>query len=383
WVPQPTRVPQLSRTWQASYSRSQRWGEFSVSSRIGVWQQTSGGGLRDGRDRGIYFNVSLNRLQRGDRGSSQRRYGLDVRQPQHTRPDVNYSAGQTLRQEYEDQYREVSGELRGNNNERYSATLSGQLQNRIGQTGATVSRYQHQGGNEVAYSATHSSGLAIGTRGLYWGAGVGADAGLAVQVDGTDDLDLTGVAAELQVGGLRRQRLKLGERRLLPISAYQSHRAEVQDASALDSIAAVRVSGVGGARPLFLSPGRLVRMPVPIEVTYTFIGNAHDIAGAPLRGARILNAPVPGTGSNGGFVADFPRREKTLYLLQDDRLLHCPLQVRERRSVVMLVGAVQCEPLAVAQLPADIRHQARVTRLLQEQALIAATPQTAAAGGAQ
>jgi len=202
-------------------------------------------------------------------------------------------------------------------------------------------------------------------------------------VDDTDDLDLSGVAAELQVGGLRRQRLKLGERRLLPISAYQSHRAEVQDASALDSIAAVRVSGVGGARPLFLPPGRLVRMPVPIEVTYTFIGNAQDIAGAPLRGARILNAPVPGTGSNGGFVADFPRREKTLYLLQDDRLLHCPLQVRERRSVVMLVGAVQCEPLAVAQLPADIRHQARVTRLLQERALIAATPQTAAAGGAK
>ncbi|HHA2758979.1 hypothetical protein H2198_010932 [Neophaeococcomyces mojaviensis] len=383
WMPQPTRIPQLSRTWQASYSRSQRWGEFSVSSRIGVWQQTSGGGLRDGRDRGIYLNFSLNRLQHDDRGSSQRRYGVDVRQPQHARPDINYSAGQTLRQEYEDQYREVSGELRGNNNERYSATLSTQLQNRIGQTGATVSRYQHQGGNEVAYSATHSSGLAIGKRGVYWGAGVGADAGLAVQVDDTDDLDLTGVAAELQVGGLRRQRLKLGERRLLPISAYQSHRAEVQDASALDSIAAVRVSGVGGARPLFLSPGRLVRMPVPIEVTYTFIGNAQDIAGAPLRGARILNAPVPGTGSNGGFVADFPRREKTLYLLQDDRLLHCPLQVRERRSVVMLVGAVQCEPLAVAQLPADIRHQARVVRLLQEQALIAATPQTAAAGGAK
>ncbi|PSD30923.1 hypothetical protein C7E12_05925, partial [Stenotrophomonas maltophilia] len=39
------------------------------------------------------------------------------------------------------------------------------------------------------------------------------------------------------------------------------------------------------------------------------------------------------------------------------------------------------EPLAVAQLPAEIRQQARVTRLLQERALIAATPQTAAAGG--
>lgn len=191
------------------------------------------------------------------------------------------------------------------------------------------------------------------------------------------------MAAELQVSGLRRQRLKLGERRLLPLAAYQSHQAELQDASAMDSDASVRVAGANGARAMFLPPGRLMRMPVPIEVTYTFIGNARDIAGMPLGGARILNAPVPGTGANGGFVADFPRRERTLYLLQGDHLLRCPLEVRERRSVVLLVGTIQCEPLAVAQLPAEIRQQARVTRLLAEQALIAATPQAAAAGGAK
>ncbi len=376
-----SREPSLTRTWQASYNRVQRWQEFSISTRVGVWQQQSHSSLRDGRDRGIFLNLSLTRLQRGDRGTSQRRYGLDVRQPQHARPEVNYSAGQTLRQDVEAQYREATVDLRGNNSDRYSAALSAQLQNSIGHTGSTVAHYQQRGRAEMAYSATHSSGLALGRHGFYWGGGLGAEAGLAVQVDDTDDLELTGVAAELQVGGLRRQRLALGERRLLPLPAYQSHRAEVQDASALNSDAAIRVTGVGGSRPVFLSPGRLVQMPVPIEVTYTFIGNARDIAGLPLGGARILNAPVPGTGSNGGFVADFPRRERTLYLLQEDRLLQCPLQVRERRSVVMLVGTVQCEPLGVAQLPAEIRQQARVTRLLQEQALLAATPQTASAGG--
>jgi len=376
-----SREPSLTRTWQASYNRVQRWQEFSISTRVGVWQQQSRSSLRDGRDRGIFLNLSLTRLQRGDRGTSQRRYGLDVRQPQHARPEVNYSAGQTLRQDVEAQYREATVDLRGNNSDRYSAALSAQLQNSIGHTGGTLAHYQQRGRTEMAYSATHSSGLALGRHGFYWGGGLGAEAGLAVQVDDTDDLELTGVAAELQVGGLRRQRLALGERRLLPLPAYQSHRAEVQDASALNSDAAIRVTGVGGSRPVFLSPGRLVQMPVPIEVTYTFIGNARDIAGLPLGGARILNAPVPGTGSNGGFVADFPRRERTLYLLQEDRLLQCPLQVRERRSVVMLVGTVQCEPLGVAQLPAEIRQQARVTRLLQEQALLAATPQTASAGG--
>ncbi|MGE8261699.1 MAG: TcfC E-set like domain-containing protein [Stenotrophomonas sp.] len=376
-----SREPSLTRTWQASYNRVQRWQEFSISTRVGVWQQQSHSSLRDGRDRGIFLNLSLTRLQRGDRGTSQRRYGLDVRQPQHARPEVNYSAGQTLRQDVEAQYREATVDLRGNNSDRYSAALSAQLQNSIGHTGGTLAHYQQRGRTEMAYSATHSSGLALGRHGFYWGGGLGAEAGLAVQVDDTDDLELTGVAAELQVGGLRRQRLALGERRLLPLPAYQSHRAEVQDASALNSDAAIRVTGVGGSRPVFLSPGRLVQMPVPIEVTYTFIGNARDIAGLPLGGARILNAPVPGTGSNGGFVADFPRRERSLYLLQEDRLLQCPLQVRERRSVVMLVGTVQCEPLGVAQLPAEIRQQARVTRLLQEQALLAATSQTASAGG--
>ncbi|AHY57873.1 TcfC E-set like domain-containing protein [Stenotrophomonas rhizophila] len=381
WEQRYSSEPSLTRTWQASYNRVQRWQEFSISTRVGVWQQQSHSSLRDGRDRGIFLNLSLTRLQRGDRGTSQRRYSLDVRQPQHARPEINYSAGQTLRQDVDAQYREATVDLRGNNSDRYSAALSAQLQNSIGHTGGTVAHYQQRGRTEMAYSATHSSGLALGRHGFYWGGGLGAEAGLAVQVDDTDDLELTGVAAELQVGGLRRQRLALGERRLLPLPAYQSHRAEVQDASALNSDAAIRVTGVGGSRPVFLSPGRLLQMPVPIEVTYTFIGNARDIAGLPLGGARILNAPVPGTGSNGGFVADFPRRERTLYLLQDDRLLQCPLRVRERRSVVMLVGAVQCEPLGVAQLPAEIRQQARVTRLLQEQALLAATPQTASAGG--
>ncbi len=382
-LPAPGRQPQRTGTWQASYTRSQRWSEFSVSTRVGLWQQTTRSERRNERDRGVYFNLSLTRLQQGVRGSSQRRYALDVRQPQHGRPDVNYSAGQSLRQEDEGNFRELVAELRGNNGHRYSASASAQLQSGVGHTGVTVAHYQQPGRDELSYSATHSSGLALGRGGFYWGEGMGAEAGLAVQVDAADDLDLSGVAAELQVSGLRRQRLKLGERRLLPLAAYQSHQAELQDASAMDSVASVRVAGANGARAMFLPPGRLMRMPVPIEVTYTFIGNARDIAGMPLGGARILNAPVPGTGANGGFVADFPRRERTLYLLQGDHLLQCPLEVRERRSVVLLVGTIQCEPLAVAQLPAEIRQQARVTRLLAEQALIAATPQTAAAGGAK
>ncbi|AWH19005.1 usher protein [Stenotrophomonas sp. ZAC14D2_NAIMI4_7] len=384
-LPPPGFIPELrpaylSRALQASYSRSQRWRDFNLGLRAGVWQQRNEGSSVTPRDRGVFLSFTLSRLQVRGGNSHQHRYALDVRQPQHARPDVQYNAGQTYRRDGIGGARELSLDLRGNNQDRYSAGISGQLQGAHGQTSGAASWYQQRNGNQLSYSASHTSGLALTANGLFWGGQSGADAGLAVQVADTDDLDLTGVAAELQVGGLRRQRLRIGERRLLPLAAYQVHRAEVQDATVHDGQAAVRVGSGGGAQPLFLAPGKVARMPVPLEVTYTFIGNARDIAGIPVGGARILNAPVPAVGPSGGFVADFPRRETTLYLLRNEQLLQCPLQVRERRSVVLLVGTVQCEPLAVAQLPPAIRQQARVQRLLQENALIAATPQTAAVG---
>ncbi|MBD8636525.1 TcfC E-set like domain-containing protein [Stenotrophomonas sp. CFBP 13725] len=370
---------QLSRSWQGSFSRSDYWKTFAVSSRVGVWRQHTDGDLRGQRDHGVYLNLSLSRLQRGDQRSVQTRHGLDLRQPAHARPDASYSISRDLRQTYDAHQRDVSVQLRADNSSRYSASLGAQFQNDMGQSGGVLTRHQQGGRDELTYSATHSSSFAVGSRGLYWSGMYGADAGLAVAVDDSHDLPLTGLAAELQVSGLQRQRLRLGERRLLSLAGYQQHRAEVQDASAWDVPASVRVTG-GGAQSFFLAPGRLLHMPIPLEITYTFIGNAQDIAGNPVHGARILNAPVPGTGSNGDFVADFAKRETVLYLLQTHQVLQCPLQVREQRSVVLLVGAVQCVPITVSQLPAAVRSQARVNRLLREQSLIVETAQAAAAG---
>ena len=365
---------QRSRNWQGSFSRIERWKEYSVARRFGLWHQRSDatGGPR--HDRGFFFNLSLARLQRGDRATSQRRHAMDLRQPAHQRPQMSYSTSQTLRRQYDDQSAEVSADLRGDNSERYSVGVGAQLQNHFGHGSATVVFHRQPGRRETGYSATHSAAFALGSSGFYWGEGNGADAGLAVRVDPAQDSELSGVAAELQVAGRRRQRVRLGERRLVALPAYQMHRAELQDASSGDSSGAVRVGvgvGAGGAgRDVFLAPGRLLSMAVPIEVTYTFIGRAQDPAGLPVSVARILNAPVPATEGNGGFVLDFTRREQVLYLLQGSRLLHCPLQVREQRLAVLMVGTVQCQPLDVAQLPADIRQQARVAQLLGERALI-------------
>lgn len=358
------------RAWQASYSHTRRWGLFTLTARLGLWQQRSEALASAGEDRGLHLAFGLTRLQRRGSDVVQRRYELDARQPRGQSPQLGYGTGQTLRREHDDRARELAADLRGDNAGRRSASLGAQLRNRWGQGSLVVGHHAQGGRRGLSYSATHSTAFAAGTQGVYWGAGLGAEAGLAVAVDAAEDLDLEGVAAELQVGGYRRQRLRLGERRLLPLMAYQAHQAELQDASAPDSPAAVRVGSATGSRPLFLSPGRLIALPVPIEVTYTYIGSAQDIAGVPLRGARILNAPVPAADGGGGFVADFPRAETVLYLLHEDRLLHCPVQVRERRQSLRLLGTLRCGELPLAELPAQVRQQTHVRRLLEDRALI-------------
>ncbi|WP_411851995.1 TcfC E-set like domain-containing protein [Stenotrophomonas sp. LGBM10] len=367
--PVPTLRPaQTARSVQVSYSLTRQWRGFIIGSRLGVWQQDndSGTGLGPTRDRGVALNVSVSRLRRLEDGSVQRRVALDVRQPRHQAPDSRVSVSQSLRQENDGDARELTAELGARNDDRYNALVTGRIDNALGQTGAALSYYRQPGGGEMSYSVNHSSGMALSAQGLFWGGAYGADAGVTVSVDNALDLDLRGAAAEVRAGSNRRQTLRFGERRLMPLGGYQRHRVDVQDLSAHDSEVAVRVARLGAAQHAFLPPGKVIALPIGLEVTYTFIGNARDIAGAPLDGARILNAPVPSLGSDGGFIAEFPQREPVLYLLQAERLLQCPLTVRERRSVVLLVGDVQCEPLALERLPAPIRHQARVQRLLNE-----------------
>ncbi|WP_422504928.1 TcfC E-set like domain-containing protein [Stenotrophomonas sp. GZD-301] len=379
----PTLRPaQTARSVQASYSHTRQWRGLTLGSRLGVWQQDNdtGNGLGAYRDRGVYLNLTVARLRRIENGSLQQRVALDMRRPQHGETDNRLSLSQSLRQEHDDDARELSGELSGRNQDRYNALVSARLDNAMGQTGAAVSYYRQPGGGEMSYSVNHSSGVALSAQGLFWGGAYGADAGVAVSVGDAQDLDLRGAAAEVRAGNNRRQTLGFGERRLLPLGGYQRHRVDVQDLSAHDSEVAVRVARLGAAQHAFLSPGKVIALPIALEVTYTFIGNARDLAGAPLDGARILNAPVPSLGSDGGFIAEFPQREPVLYLLQAERLLQCPLTVRDRRSVVLLVGDVQCEPLALERLPAPIRHQARVQRLLNELTPVAARRQSETMG---
>lgn len=385
WFPEPVapvreREPQITRTLQASYSRSHLWRSLNITTRVGLFGQTNHSQQSYSRDHGATLNIAVSRVVRSPAVARQDRVAMDLQRGRQDQAELGYRIGQTRRWETGTGYRELGGEFTGRSDHRNGIVLSGRQQDTYGNGNVTLSQYRSSGRSDTSYSASHSSSFAWSRSGIFWGPDMGGGAGLAIKVDSPDDIGLHGQAAEVRLSGARRQLLRFGERRLLPISSYTMTRAEVQDVSAHDVAATVRVEAQGNGTALFLPPGRLMMMPIALDLTYTFIGSAHDGDGRALEGARILNAPLPSLGRDGGFVADFPQREKTLYLLQSNRLLECPLQVREQRSVVFLVGPVRCQRLAVERLPAKIQQQARVQRLLHEQALVEQIPSVAGAG---
>ena len=374
------RQGQLTRTLQANYSRSFQWQGMSLATRTGAFTQHTGATEGPRRDKGVYLNLAVSRVLRAPVSTRQDRIGLDLQHGRDEQPRAGYRIGHNRRWEQGTGYRELGGEFNGRSNGQNSLSASVRQQDDYGATSATASHYRNRDQGETSYTATHTSSFAWSRGGVFWGSEYGSGAGVAVQVAHPEDIELSGHAAEVRVAGARHQTLRFGQRRLLPLSSYTLTRAEVQDVSAHDVAAAVRVEGQGSGQSLFLPPGKLWMMPIELDLTYTFIGSAHDDEGVALQGARILNAPLPSLGNDGGFIADFPQREKTLYLLQDNRLMECPLQVRERRSVVFMVGQVRCQPLAVDRLPSRIQQQARVQRLLREQALGEQLPSVAGGG---
>jgi len=353
-----------TRSLQLNFSLTRQWRGISIGTRVGAWQQA---GLL--RDRGVQLGVNLSRLQHGAGGSLLRRVGVEAVQARHVDPERRLLLSQSWRQELDGSAREAGADLGLQDAGDADALLAVRAYSPLGHTGAVFSHQRQAGAGATAYSLDHGSALALSSNGLFWGSATGADAGVVVSVADPGLSALEGAAAEVQAGSQRRQVLRFGQRRLLPLSGYQRHRVHVHDVAAHAQEAAVRVSRPGTAHQPFLLPGRVIALPVGVEATYTYIGSARDAGGSALAGARILNAAQPPLGRDGGFIAEFPQREAMLFLLQEGRLLQCPLQVHEQRSVVLMVGQVACAPLAREALPPRITRQPRVQQLLE-----AATP---------
>ena len=313
----------------------------------------------------MQISVNLARLDSAGGRVRLQRAAAELRQRSGQTPDRQLRLGQTWRQEQDDGAGAISTELSLRPGDELDARVSTDLRRPWGRGGATVAYTRTSGHPDASWSAHHSTALAVSSQGLYWGAADGADAGVAVAVDAevNPDQSLQGPAAEVQAGSRGQLTVRVGERRLLPVDGYQRHPLRVQDASAA-SAAALRASIDATELQPFLLPGRLMLVPVSVATTHAYLGSAHDEAGDVLAGASILNAAVPALGVQGEFLAEFKQRHAWLYLLQGERLLQCPLQVREHRAGLLRVGAVTCVPLTAAQLPESIAAQPYVQRLL-------------------
>lgn len=372
-------VPGSTRSLQASYTRTRGWRGLSVGTRAGVWHQRSTDRRLASADRGVQLSVNLARLDSAAGRVHLQRAGVELRQRSGHTPDHQLRLGQSWRQEQDDSARAVSTELSLRPGDELDARVSADLRRPWGRGGAAVAYTRTAGDPGASWSAHHSTALAVSSQGLYWGAADGADAGVVVAVDAEVDADqaLRGPAAEVQAGPRGQLTLRVGERRLLPVNGYQRHPLRVQDVSAA-SAAALRASINATELQPFLLPGRLMLVPVSVAATHAYLGSAHDETGNALAGASILNAAVPALGVQGEFLAEFEQRHAWLYLLLGERLLQCPLQVREHRAGLLRVGAVTCSSVTAAQLPESIAAQPHVQRLLSARRLSTAGTATGA-----
>ncbi|MDN7923151.1 TcfC E-set like domain-containing protein [Burkholderia gladioli] len=378
WYAKPKHVSgnRVSRAMQLELSRTDMWRGVSFSSRVGVFARHDS---RSPRDHGFYVGVSMSHAKPANAEGSMSSYtsgGVDVRANRRD-TSVNYAASQNWAWQG-NAYHEVGIDLSGTGTKSASARVSGRTSgNKYGNAnGAIVNSYNKQFGNSLSFSGSYVSSLAVSRDGVMLG---GANmqgepmAGVAVRVSAQDDT--SGPAAEVSSSSGRGVRVNFGESMLMPVQAFSPVSLEVRDVSGHDAgaVATSVVEGLG-RRELFLIPGRLTTRDVESKAVYTYVGQALDPNGMPLADSVILNGPSASLDDAGGFVAEFDRKESDLYIADGTSIMKCPLQVKDKRDVLMMVGEVRCELTSVGDLPAEIKKQARVRRVLERRYVLSEGP---------
>ncbi|AJC23316.2 fimbrial protein [Pandoraea pulmonicola] len=357
----------VSRAMQAEFSRSDVWRGVTFSSRIGVFARQDSGRARD---HGFYVGVSISHAKpaSADGGASTYTSGsVDVR-TNRRESAVNYTASRNWAWQG-NTYREVGVDLSGTGTTSAAVRVSGRTTgSKYGNAnGAIVNSYSKQFGNSPSLTGSYTSSVAISRQGVMFGAASMQGepmAGVAVRVGGHEET--SGAAAEVSVPGGQGLRVNFGESVLVPVPAFSPMTMEVRDVGGHEAGGAATsvIEGLG-RRDLFMVPGHLTMRTVESKVVYTYVGQALSPDGMPLADSVILNGPTAMLDDAGGFVAEFDRKASDMYVADGASIMRCPLQVQDRRDVLMMVGEVRCEVASARELPAEIQQQARVKRVLE------------------
>ncbi|MGC7411274.1 TcfC E-set like domain-containing protein [Pandoraea pneumonica] len=373
----------VSRTLQATLSRTFRWRRLSVASRVGVYERrgtTRGSGAMGtataSRDTGAFVSLTFAAHCPKPAAQGATTYstaGVEVRTGEGARrsgAQTGYQASHAWT--WDDTSRRelavgVSGEVHGD----VSATVRGAIDGRYGDANAMLSGSARRdgivGGDRVSFTGGYASSLAITRERVLLGpAFLAGEAPAAVAiVVARDDARTPGAAARLDVGG-RPVTVDFGGAAIVPVSGYRLQSGEVSEATS--GVHDHTVSLVRGAsrRDYFLTPGRVVTHDVSAGRSYTYVGRALGPDGLSLDHAQVLSVSAQPLDDQGVFMIESPRQLSALYLLSRGQPLRCAIDVTRREDVVHVTGTTQCEALAQETLPEGIRADTRVQRLLSQ-----------------
>ncbi|MBY4672337.1 TcfC E-set like domain-containing protein [Burkholderia multivorans] len=372
----PPSADRVTRALQLGLSRSSTWRKINVSTRVGVYANRGSG---DMHDYGGYVGVTLSFAEPASasrRASAYSSVSLDVRSNRNE-TTTNYTLDRNWSWQG-DSYRELEASVSGYGADSLTGQLQGRWNGRYGDvTAAVANSYSRDDGSNSSVTASYSSSFALARQGLFFGAASSQTdpiAGFAVKVSERDGV--RGTAADASTTSGNRVKVGFGQRALLPVTAFAPVTTEVRDAGAQVSSGATSLTEGLGKRTVFMTPGHLAMRKVEAKVTYTYVGQAVSPGGLPLADSVILNASVPPLDDEGGFVAEFERKERELFVVDGPALMRCPLHVERQRDVIMMVGKVRCELAGPEALPELLRNEARVQRLLQQRYVMSTRAKT-------
>ncbi|VWB53314.1 putative outer membrane usher [Burkholderia lata] len=373
---------QVSRALQVALSRSVTWRKVSANLRVGAYaNRNTGAGGEYGGYVGVTLSMAEPAMQAG-RASAYTSAGVDVRTDRNS-TTTNYTLDRNWNWQG-DTYRELALGLSGYGADSLTGTVQGRWKGRYGDVaGAVANSYSRDsGGNQPSVTASYASSFAVARQGVFLGASASQSdplAGFAVRVG--KRADASGMAAEVSSASSTKIKVGFGQRALLPVSAFTPVTTEVSDAGARASAGATSVTEGLGKRTLFMVPGQLALRDVDAKVTYTYVGQAFSARGMPLSDSVILNGAMSPIDSQGGFIAELDHKENELFVVDGPTLMRCPLHVKRRQDVLMMVGKVRCDVAGPDALPDALRKQARVQKLLQHRYVMSMRERTEGVAG--
>ncbi|WP_339475643.1 TcfC E-set like domain-containing protein [Pseudomonas sp. RL_5y_Pfl2_73] len=350
-----------ARTLQLGFSRSHVLGPFHLIHRVGAFRNASGN--RD-TDHGVYLSLNLSHNERSNTGGyRQSNIGVDMRREQNARDSLRTGLGHTRAWDNEQGRNEVNTGVGYDDLGRWDAEVGGRIERNWGETSLTVAqRGGDQQDSRPSLSGNHSSSLALGREGFFWGQGQGGTGpGAAVGIVAAPVENATGAAAKISGGYGAQTSIGFGEKRLIPVNGFEATQTRISDADASrQNLSSVNVGN--GSREWFLQPGKLAVQRIESSVSYTYVGRLVNAQGEPLAQAAILNAAMLETGEDGSFVVDLNHHPEPLFALDLNGVHACAIQTRAAHSSLRRVGTLTCQSTTMDALPKELHDPGRLER---------------------